>query len=217
MEDLGALGTNGSAAKAVSADGTVVVGMSKDTAGRERAFFWTKTDGMTDLGTLGGDDSDAVAISADGGRIAGFAQTAMGGMFAVIWNAKPACGGLASTSVRNGSGLNPLTLNALNAPVLGSTWDVELDCGAHLPGAAFLVGFQAPASGGVFGYGEVLLDLTSAPYFILSSAHAMGKVGYSIAIPNDASLCGLSGSFQGLCRGAPGARLSNALDAYIGG
>lgn len=84
-----------SAASAVSADGSVVVGESRS-AGGDEAFLWTREGGMRPLGGLypadGGVRSSATAVSADGTVVAGsssrrdgtdgraFRWTASGGM-----------------------------------------------------------------------------------------------------------------------------------------
>jgi probable HAF family extracellular repeat protein len=61
-----------SEAKAVSADGAVVVGSSTSASGIE-AFRWTSAGGMVGLGDLPGDDfySEAFAVSADGSVVVG--------------------------------------------------------------------------------------------------------------------------------------------------
>ena len=72
---LGSLsGASGqSVAKAVSADGSVVVGASTTTSGSGEAFRWTAAGGMVGLGDLPGGSyfSDAAAVSADGLTVVG--------------------------------------------------------------------------------------------------------------------------------------------------
>ena len=79
LTDLGTLtGGSYSYAKAVSADGSVVVGESNSTNGN-RAFRWTNNV-MTDLGTLtGGNYSYANAVSADGNVVVGYSGSTNGG------------------------------------------------------------------------------------------------------------------------------------------
>lgn len=61
-----------SQATAVSANGVVVVGISKSASGKSRAFRWTALEGLTDLGLLpGGTSASARAVSADGSVIVG--------------------------------------------------------------------------------------------------------------------------------------------------
>ena len=69
---LGTLGGNDSDARAVSADGSVVVGAANNSNGNPRAFRWTASTGIQDLGTLGGDRSEATDVSSDGSVIVGW-------------------------------------------------------------------------------------------------------------------------------------------------
>ena len=75
ISDLGVLaGGTDSMAKAVNADGTVIVGYSEALiAGtvRTHAIKYTDALGMEDLGTLGGSQSKAFGVSADGSVITG--------------------------------------------------------------------------------------------------------------------------------------------------
>ena len=66
------IGDVSSQATAVSANGTVVVGISKSASGKSRAFRWTALEGLTDLGLMpGGTSASARAVSADGSVIVG--------------------------------------------------------------------------------------------------------------------------------------------------
>ena len=67
---IGSLEGNSGQARAVSADGTVVVGTST-TAGQDRAIRWTSAGGITALGSLGAGDSRANAASTNGDVIVG--------------------------------------------------------------------------------------------------------------------------------------------------
>lgn len=83
---LGTLGGNASEAYKVSADGSTVVGRSRDSQGWWHAFRWTAQEGMQDLGTLGTRYSEAHGVSADGSVVVGdsegraFYWTAQSGM-----------------------------------------------------------------------------------------------------------------------------------------
>ena len=69
---IGTLSGDESDARAVSSDGSVVVGAANDLNGNPRAFRWTAATGIQDLGTLGGDWSEATDVSADGSVIVGW-------------------------------------------------------------------------------------------------------------------------------------------------
>ncbi len=61
-----------SSAYGVSADGSVVVGLSRTTSGKTHAFRWDATNGMVDMGSLQGQSSRANAVSADGTVLVGW-------------------------------------------------------------------------------------------------------------------------------------------------
>ena len=65
MENLGTLGGNQSIANAVSADGSIIVGYSRDANDIKRAFKWTVANGNARSGSWRY-GTEAVAISADG-------------------------------------------------------------------------------------------------------------------------------------------------------
>lgn len=71
MTSLGSLGYD-SVAQGVSADGSIVVGKSRNGSGHFEGFRWSAGDGMVGLGFLPGHQgSSATAISADGAVIVG--------------------------------------------------------------------------------------------------------------------------------------------------
>jgi hypothetical protein len=119
--------------------------------------------------------------------------------------------------VRNGSGANPLTLSQTADPVIGQAWSATLDCSAHGSGMALLAGWSRPLSGVFLSAGELLVDTAGGVrFFQLAAPHAGGPVGFAAALPPDPALISLTVHVQGLCSGAPGARLSNALDVLVG-
>jgi probable HAF family extracellular repeat protein len=81
---LGGLGDRGSRANGVSADGTVITGVSRNSDGEQRAFRWFEGE-MQDLGTLGGDLSTGSSVSADGRVIVGYSTDAGGNERAFRW------------------------------------------------------------------------------------------------------------------------------------
>ena len=80
---LGTLGGLSSEAQAINNLGQVV-GFSKNVAGHEHAFLWTKEGGMRDLGTLGGTWSHAWDIN-DAGQVVGQTGGADGFLRAFLW------------------------------------------------------------------------------------------------------------------------------------
>jgi probable HAF family extracellular repeat protein len=84
---LGTLGGNSSEATGVSANGSVVVGISKDGNGNTHACMWTAASGLQDLSTLGGDWSEATGVSSDGSVIVGWSYDSNGIYRAFKWTA----------------------------------------------------------------------------------------------------------------------------------
>jgi probable HAF family extracellular repeat protein len=114
MTDLGTLpgGTSPHTSRAVSADGTVVVGLSG-----LKAFRWTQSAGMVDLGTLGGTSSHARGVSADGSVIVGEARTAAGFIRGFRWTQ---AGGMVEIGTL-GAGTTPFGVSADGSVVVGGS------------------------------------------------------------------------------------------------
>ncbi|HED65117.1 MAG TPA: hypothetical protein ENJ09_06120 [Planctomycetes bacterium] len=122
-----------------------------------------------------------------------------------------------STTVENGSGVNPTTLAASGGPTLGQPWSLTLDCTGHAPDLALLLGHaQLAASPVLLPSGELLLDLASPRLLKRSTTHGGAPVVFNFTLPNDVSFCGLTLYSQGACFGAPSAQLSNALASRVG-
>jgi len=121
---------------------------------------------------------------------------------------------LDTSPVRNGAGVNPLTLSENAEPALGEVWSATLDCSGHASGLAILSGWNQKVEGLFLPAGEVLVSGTRLFQFV--APHTGGPVGLGTSVPNDLALVSLAFSTQGLCTGAPGLRLSNALDVLVG-
>jgi 3-phytase len=117
---------------------------------------------------------------------------------------------------RDGTGANPLVLLDRSRPVLGTTWASDLACAGHTSGLGLLFAYAGAAGGRFVPQGELLVDLASARLFTAFLPHGGGTAQFRLPIPNDLALCGFTLTVQGLCEGAPGARLSNALDLLLG-
>ena len=129
--------------------------------------------------------------------------------------------GTASASSRNGGGVNPTNLSTSQNPILGQNWRLELDCTSVVPpqnGFAILQGRISTTAGVMTRAGEVLLDPRSPRVYRELEISISGiTLSPNFPIPpNDASLCGLPISFQGLCAGGTELRLSNAIDIRVG-
>jgi probable HAF family extracellular repeat protein len=116
MQDLGTLGGSEGGATAVSADGSLVVGVADNAAGQGRAFRWTAAGGMQDLGTLGGSESAATGVSADGSVVVGSAQNAAGQYRAFRWTE---AGGMQDLGTLGGSESAATGVSADGSVVVG--------------------------------------------------------------------------------------------------
>jgi len=159
---------------------------------------------MAPLGDLDGDGTTELAAGAAADSDAGVERGA-------VWILFPR-----GSAVRNGAGGNPLTLSQLAEPTLGGTWTTTLDCSAHAPGLALLMGSNGPLSGVFLPQGELLVDSGGVRLFRSVAPHTGGPAIFQEAVPNDIHLVNLQLFVQGLSTGAPGARLSNALDVVVG-
>jgi MYXO-CTERM domain-containing protein len=104
-----------SLAKDVSADGSVVVGVSNS-----EAFRWTASSGMVDLGVLGGSyNSHAFGVSDDGSTVVGFATSPIG-FEAFRWTAASGMVGLGNFPGISGSGSSARAANSDGSVVVGT-------------------------------------------------------------------------------------------------
>ncbi|MEW6071183.1 MAG: PKD domain-containing protein [Planctomycetota bacterium] len=124
----------------------------------------------------------------------------------------------ASATIRNGSGVNPVVFTTITLPVLGTTWQSQVNGGSiGASGLTFLVGYSAPTSGLIFAPGELLIDVSSPWLFTSISGGASGISYHNIGIPNDPDLLGFPAYTQVLLNNVGGSgRLTNALDLILG-
>ena len=171
-----------------------------DTLGPDSEFGFS----LASLGDLDGDGSLELAVGAPKEVSTGLGRT--GGVWILS---------LDPSASRNGSGVNPLTLSEAADPVFGTNWLTTLDCSGHASGQAFLWGYGRPLAGTPSAFGEVLVGGTRV--FRRALAHLSGPTPISTAVPPfDLSFIDLPLFVQGLCTGAPGPQLSNALDVLVG-
>ena len=137
-----------------------------------------------------------------------------GGLDDVSWCTSTPGIARGSAVSRNGSNVNPRTLSNWTRPLIGGTWVTGLDCRAHESGLAHLLVFDAPRTGTLTPFGELLVGGTRV--LRISRPHLSSVAFPSLSIPSDIALLGLEVHAQGLCGGSPGPQLSNALDIHLG-
>ena len=122
----------------------------------------------------------------------------------------------AVATVHNGGGTNPLCFASPTGPVLGANWTPSVDASGS-PGAStsgFLIHAQAASGSFVKGY-ELLVDLGSPRYLQVLRPSSGGIDAFSLPVPPDTSLAGLSSTAQGLVLGND-LQLCNAVDLVAG-
>jgi len=153
------------------------------------------------LGDLDGDGSPELAVGASNERASGVTG---GGVWILS---------LATSAVRPGA--NPLTLSQASEPVFGATWQPTLDCSGHASDIAILRAYSRPSAGLFTSAGEVLVG--GSLFFHGQAVHLSGPTPFPVAVPPATfALIDLPLFVQGLCSGAPGPQLSNALDVVVG-
>jgi len=124
FERLGSLGANAgqmyttSAPRAISADGSVIVGWSLTPQGDPQAFRWTQATGLVDLGTFGGRFSEALGVSADGNVVVGTSGTASSLIRGFRWEAST---GMVDLGTLGGSNTVVSAVNADGTVITGSS------------------------------------------------------------------------------------------------
>jgi hypothetical protein len=119
--------------------------------------------------------------------------------------------------VRNGSGVNPLALSSLSAPLLGGSWSTRIDAGVF-PGATLsaLFGHRgALAPGTRLPAGELLVDPGSPRVFCAVRPSSGALDDFDFALPADPALLGFTTHVQGAVLGTS-LRLTNALELHLG-
>ncbi len=224
-----------------ASDGTTTLVLT-DGAARERTYTvpadWTGDrtlaqpgEGTLFLTTLGA--QSGFGSSATAAEDAGFDASAVVRLD-VHWSGSGALDDLvlcsaalprAAAVARNGSGVNPAVLRAVSLPVLGRTWEAELDCSRFGSETAALEARPLAVPGTATPFGELLIAGTPLHRTVRPCSAGASRIPWEL--PFDLALCGLSIHVQGLCRGSGpsvlvpkalhvGARLSNALDLVLG-
>jgi hypothetical protein len=122
----------------------------------------------------------------------------------------------AAVAVRNGTGVNPVSYRSVLRPVIGSTWTASVDATAHgFPVASVVLLGSTRAATVPRPGGELLLDLGAQTFLLGARVPAGGVAVFSLALPQDHALGGLTLATQALLVG-PGIDFSNALDLTLG-
>ena len=121
----------------------------------------------------------------------------------------------ASCTTNNGTGVNPNLFTCVTTPIIGATWQAQID-GSSLgaSGLSFVFGYSGSTIPVPTAFGELLIDPTSS-FFLLNTSFFFGSVAsHSEAVPNDSSLNGLQVFTQGFLNGA--GQLTNAQNLVLG-
>ncbi len=114
-----------------------------------------------------------------------------------------------------GDGLNPSLYSTTSSPRLGTTWTAEIDLAGHPSTTSTIIfGFAAPAQGPVLGFGQLLVDVTSARHVRHGSPASGGLSQHSFALPADPALAGLVSYTQALLMGG-GIVATNGLKVIL--
>ena len=122
---------------------------------------------------------------------------------------------LGGASLRNGSGVNEVSLSSAWTPRAGETWQAWVDASAHPRVSASLVLVSERAlAGRVTPCGELLVDVVARPPLATSFLASSGATDVHV-LPVPAELVGRSFSLQALILDAGRSALTNALDVRI--
>jgi hypothetical protein len=158
------------------------------------------------LGDLDGDRMLDLAVGAVGDDTGGVDRGASWVLF--LESAE-----LSVLVVRNGLGVNPLLLSADEAPAVGSTWEVDVDCRGFNNGVVIHQVTDQPLDGPLQGrLGQRLIDWSRPCFLRVVVRHSGAETVLCHRVPADAGLVGLPFYSQAHVTGRGGARLTNALD-----
>ena len=123
----------------------------------------------------------------------------------------------ASVVVNNGVGFNPMCFTSLDSPVIGSTWNLQVDA-TGFANTQWSAVWCRVGTGGSFFFdpGEVLVGLQN-PVCFNSFVVGSGVMNHSHAIPNNPALVGQNWVVQGLFgREDNFTKFCNAFDVVVG-
>lgn len=167
------------------------------------SFFGTS---VAALGDLNGDRKLDLVVGAEGDDTGGLSRGACWVLF--LETAVPP-----TLVVRNGLGVNPLLLSAKQAPGVGATWEVNVDCRGFHNGVVIHLVVDEPLEGPVSGrLGQRLVDWSRPPYLRAVARHHGTQMSLIHRVPANPALLGRAFYSQAHVTGRGGARLTNALD-----
>ena len=127
---------------------------------------------------------------------------------------------MASATVRNGAGTNPLVYQAVTLPVVGDTFTTTIDASGHpSAGLTLVIGYNLPLTGFPTPFGELLVGTEAFGGFFAygTVVDSMGGIAtHNSAAPTDVDFVGIEISTQGVILGGVGPELTNALDLVLG-
>ena len=179
-------GADATLARAVSADGSVVVGSAHlSAAGTWHAFRWSAATGMVDLGTLPiGASSDAYGVSGDGSVVVGTAALLSGAQRGFKWSA---AGGMQDLGTVAGTSSSAYGANADGAVIVGGSNTASGDyhavrwTGSSIQDIGALPGGRDARAYGVSADGSVIVGYSSTSQgyreFRWTSAAGMQDLG----------------------------------------
>ena len=119
-----------------------------------------------------------------------------------------------SSTIQNGTGLNPAVLDSWSRPLIGGTWVAGLDCSAHSAGLGALLVYRNLRPATPTPFGELLVG--GPALFSAGRPHASQPLYFTSRVPPSLELLGHTAAAQGLCTGTPGIQLTNALALQLG-
>jgi probable HAF family extracellular repeat protein len=200
-QDIGTLGGATATPYGVSADGEVVVGVSRTAMGADHAFRWSAPGGMQDLGTLGGASSYAFDVSGDGRTVIGNASPGPGPNRAFRWSAS---GGMQDLGIGIGGFSEGVAVSFDGTTVVGMDYTIQRAFRYTVSqlGAPFCANAIANSTGCVGRVRASGSNVVSTNMFTLSVEYlSLNSFGFFITSRDQGSTYPVNNSQGRLCLG----------------